>query len=168
MAFLWFKKSPLGIKRGSNVTLLESFGNLEVGKEYITAKIDDDFVWLVMADFLIRETDKVKADEQQAWLEKNAVRVPKSSVTKQRLQFNSGIVTEQSAEDAGRNAARQIVQIVNCWKTGNWPQTFGIRYPRNDRDDAYFRAFVLGDEVFKQHNFVKLDEQSFDELFQED
>ncbi|HZS43400.1 MAG TPA: PD-(D/E)XK nuclease family protein [Candidatus Paceibacterota bacterium] len=168
VAFLWFKKSPLGIKRGSNVTLLESFGNLEVGKEYITAKIDDDFVWLVMADFLIRETDKVKADEQQAWLEKNAVRVPKSSVTKQRLQFNSGIVTEQSAEDAGRNAARQIVQIVNCWKTGNWPQTFGIRYPRNDRDDAYFRAFVLGDEVFKQHNFVKLDEQSFDELFQED
>ena len=65
-------------------------------------------------------------------------------------------------------AARQIVNIVNASKTGQWPNTFGIRYPHDDRNDGYFRAFVMKDEMFKQQNFSKSDEQSFDDLFKEE
>ena len=100
--------------------------------------------------------------------DKYATRVKLTSVTKQMLQFNSGRVTEQSANDAGRIVGRQIVGIVNAWKTQAWPNTFGIRYPHDDRNDSYFRAFVLGDEAYKKQNFTKSDEESFDTLFQEE
>jgi hypothetical protein len=89
-------------------------------------------------------------------------------VTRQRLQFNAGRVSEQSANDAGRIAARQIVGIVNAWKNNEWPDTFGIRYPKDDRNDSFFRAFSLGDEAYKKANFTKSDEKAFDDLFQED
>jgi hypothetical protein len=103
-----------------------------------------------------------------SWLEQYGLFVPDTSLTRQRLQFNAGFVTQASAEDAGRNAGRQIVGIVNAWKTQQWPNTFGIRYPHDDRNDSYFRGFVLGDENYKKQNFTKSDEESFDDLFQEE
>ena len=79
-------------------------------------------------------------------------------ITKQRLQFNAGYVTIESAEDAGKIAQGQIVRIVNAWQNDTYPNTFGVRYPKDDRSDPYFRAFVLNDEAFKQQNFTKSDE----------
>ena len=90
-----------------------------------------------------------------------------STLTRQRLQFISGRVTDQSANEAGEIAARQIVQIVNSWKNKSWPNTFGIRYPNDDRNDPYFRAFVLGDNMFKDQNFTKTNEESFDDLLED-
>jgi hypothetical protein len=113
------------------------------------------------------QTDGAK-QRAQNWLDQYGVKVPLSSLTRQRLQFNSGRVTQQSADDAGRIAGRQIIQIVNAWKNKEWPNNFGIRYPHDDRNDSYFRAFVLGDEVYKKQNFIKADEETFDSLFQED
>ena len=111
----------------------------------------------------------VEAEQRRLnWLHDNGALVSILDITKQKLQFNSGIVSESSANDAGRTAARQIVEIVNACKTGIYPQTFGIRYPKDDRNNPYFRAFVLGDEMFKKHNFTKVDEESFDDLFNEE
>jgi hypothetical protein len=64
----------------------------------------------------------------------------------------------ESAEDAGKIAQKQIVNIVNSWREDNWPNTFGVRYPHDDRSDPYFRAFVLNDKQFKESNFTKSDE----------
>jgi hypothetical protein len=108
----------------------------------------------------------IEAKERKyAWIRANATRVEATKITKQRLQFNAGYVTVESANDAGEIAARQIINIVNAWKRNVWPNTFGIRYPHDDRGDAYFQAFVLDDEKFRDTNFKKVDEESLDELF---
>ncbi len=84
--------------------------------------------------------------------------------------INCGFVSIESASEAGEIAARQIVQIVNSWKTYKdskpWPNGFGIRYPRDDRNDPYFRAFVLKDEGFKKEYFTQREEETFDDMFE--
>jgi hypothetical protein len=114
--------------------------------------------------------DQTNAAKERAftWLKINGVSVAEHEITKQRLQFNCGFVTIESANEAGQIAARQIVQIVNSWKTKSWPNTFGIRFPNDDRSDPYFRAFVLKDEAFRQEYFIKRDEESLDDLFAEE
>lgn len=181
VSLLWFKKSGLGYKKGYSATFIEPVGQYVAGQECVIARVEDKHAWVVYNDFMVDEMEKAqgkkgdKLDQTDAakqralnWLTQNGTYTPLVNLTRQRLQFNSGRVSPQSAEDAGRIAGRQIVSIVNAWSTRQWPNTFGIRYPRDDRNDSYFRAFVLGDERFKEQNFIKSDEQSFDDLFQED
>lgn len=180
-AFLWFKKSGLGYKKGYSASVIDAAGPFSGGQECVIARVEDDNAWIVYNDFMLKEMDRAqglkgeKLDQTDAakeralnWCKTNATFVPLKSLTRQRLQFNAGFVSEQSANEAGMTAARQIVQIVNAHKSGQWPNTFGIRYPKDDRNDAYFRAFVQGDEMYKKQNFVKSDEQSFDDLFKEE
>jgi len=182
VGLLWFKKSGLGYKKGYSATFIVPTGQYQAGQECVIARVENDYAWVVNNDFLVDEMEraqgKTKAgrldttDEADRrcidWLDKYATYTPLANLTRQRLQFNSGRVSEQSAEDAGRIAGRQIIQIVNAWNQKQWPNTFGIRYPKDDRNDSYFRAFVLGDETYKQQNFIKSDEQTFDDLFRED
>ncbi len=180
VSLLWFKKSGLGYKKGYSVTFIDPVAPYEAGQQAVVAKVEDDKAWIVRNDFMVGEMDRAqgkKSDKldqtaeakkrQQEWLEQYASLVPLSAVTRQRLQFNAGLVSQGSAEDAGRQAARQIIGIVNAWKSKEWVNSFGIRYPRDDRNDSYFRAFVYGDEAFKKQNFIKSDEESFDDLFEE-
>ncbi len=181
VSLLWFKKSGLGYKKGYSATFIVPTGVFLAGQECVIAKVDDQHAWVVYNDFMVDEMERAQgkkgdrldttdAAKQRAqdWLTQHGTYTPLENLTRQRLQFNAGRVSEQSAEDAGRVAARQIVAIVNAWNTKQWPQTFGIRYPKDDRNDSYFRAFILGDETFKQQNFTKSDEQTFDDLFRED
>ena len=114
-------------------------------------------------------TDQTKAAKarKMEWLEKNAPLVKLSDMTRQRLQFNSGFVSIESANEAGQTAARQIVGIVNSWKNKSWPNEFGIRFPHCDLNDPYFRAFVLNDEAYRKENFRQSDQDEFDDLFDE-
>jgi hypothetical protein len=176
VAMLWFVKKALGLKKGYNVTMLETTGSFLAGEEAVIAKLEDNFVWVVKTDFMVDEMDKVKKqgkpeDEEQIahnWLNQHGAKVKLTDVTKQKLQFSSGVVSPAEAEDAGRTAARQIIEIVNACKTGVYTRNYGIRYPRDDRNNPYFRAFVLQDEMFKKQNFTKVDEESFDDLFKEE
>lgn len=179
VSLLWFKKTNRTIQKGSSVTLLEGNDSFQAGKEAVVAKIIDDDVWIVRNDYMLEEMEKVQgkkpngkidqtnAAEERAfeWLKINGVVVPEHHLTKQRLQFNCGFVTIESANEAGQIAARQIVQIVNSWKNKSWPSTFGIRFPNDDRHDPYFRAFVLKDEMFKEEYFKKTDEETVEDLF---
>jgi hypothetical protein len=181
VAFLWFVKKGLGYKKGYSVTLLEATENFKAGQEAVIAKVDGDHAWVVYNDFMLEEMDRAqgkkgdKLDQTDVakeralnWLKQNGTFTPLTSLTKQRLQFNAGLVSEQSAAEAGQIAARQIVSIVNASKNNQWPNTFGIRYPHDDRNDSYFRAFVLKEEAYRNQNFIKSDEQSFDDLFREE
>lgn len=181
VSLLWFKKSGLGYKKGYSATFIVPTGPFTAGQECVIAKVEDQHAWVVYNDFMLLEMDKAqgkkgdKLDQTDAakqralgWLKQNGTQTPLENLTRQRLQFNIGRVSEQSAEDAGRIAGRQIMQIVNACKSGQWINTFGIRYPKDDRNDGYFRAFILGDETYKQQNFSKSDEQTFDDLFRED
>jgi hypothetical protein len=172
VALLWFVKKGLTIQKGYSVTLLEDAGTLKAGQEAVVAQVEDEGIWLLSNDFLIEEMEKAqgkKADgkteqtkeakaRRDAWLEQYGTFVSEESVTKQRLQFNAGFVTVESAEDAGKIAQKQIVGIVQAWQTQNYPNTFGVRYPHDDRSDPYFRGFVLNDKQFKELNFIKSDD----------
>jgi PD-(D/E)XK nuclease superfamily len=184
VGLLWFVKKGRSLQKGSSVTLLEAAGPLAAGSEAVIAQVDGDDSILLANDYMIEEMEKAqgkkedgKTDQTKAakarrdeWLATNGTRVPNDILTKQRLQFNAGYVNVDSADDAGAIAARQIVNIVNAWKihvTGRngYPNTFGIRYPHDDRSDPYFRAFILGDEGYKNLNFTKSDDNTMDELF---
>ena len=180
VALLGLIKKGRALQKGSSVTLLEDAGNFKAGQEAVIAQVDGDDLILVANDFLIEEMGKAQGEKngkldqtnaakarRDAWLEQFGVRVPSELVTKQRLQFNAGYVTIESANDAGEIAAGQIVRIVNAWKSGKWPNTFGIRYPHDDRSDPYFRAFVLNDDSFRSTNFTKSDDAALDDLFED-
>ncbi len=186
---LWFTKKNPAIQKGSSVTLLESVVDPDrcnllynAGDEAVIAKCDGEMIWIVRNDFMLEEmekaqgkkpdgkTDQTNAAKERAveWLKINGLCVHANFLTKQRLQFNCGFVTIESANEAGQIAARQIVQIVNSWKTKSWPSTFGIRFPSDDRSDPYFRAFILKDEAFKQEYFKQSDGETLDDLFEDE
>jgi hypothetical protein len=180
VAFLWFKKAGINLSKGSSVTLLEDVGRLKAGDEAVVAQTTDNGVWLVTNDYFLEEManaqgrkedgsiDQTKAAKERKakWLEENAIEVPERAVTRQRLQFNCGFVSIESANDAGKVAAKQIVDIVNAWKEKSYPNWAGIRYPDDNQNDSYFRAFVLNDTAFKEQNFIRADEE-LDDLFDE-
>lgn len=180
VGLLWFKKTGHNLQKGSSITMLETVGKFAAGMEAVVALVDEDGLWIVHNDFMLDEmsaaqgikngkteqTNDAKA-RRLVWLEANAERATPEQVTRQRLQFNSGFVTQQSADESGMDAARQIMNIVNAWNSKQWPNTFGVRFPHDDRSDPYFQAFVLGDENYKKLNFVKTDEDTLDELFAE-
>lgn len=186
VALLWFRKCGTGFKRGYSVTILEQVGDYKPGDEAVVAQVDGENIWIVKTDFMLEEMDRVqgtkknKNDEDRTdqtdeakqramnFLEQHGLKVHSGYLTRQKLQFNSGRVSERSAEEAGQIAASQIVQIVNAWKTKQYPDGFGVRYPRDDRNDPYFRAFILKDETFKKLNFTKRDEETLDDLFEEE
>jgi hypothetical protein len=182
---VWFKKTSRSMQKGSSITMLETVSDFQAGDEAVIAKIEEGDIWLVRNDFMLEEmekaqgkkpdgkTDQTNAAKQRAfeWLQNNGTVVGPTEITKQRLQFNSGFVTLESANEAGQIAARQIVEIVNAWKkykdSTPWPSGFGVRFPKDDRNDPYFRAFVLKDEAFKKDYFKKSEEETIDDLFEE-
>jgi hypothetical protein len=171
VSLLWFRKTALGYKKGYTATVIDQTGDMYPGREVVIAKVDGDNLWVVHNEFMLEHMDHMMGkdkDEQKQdiWLAQHAAKISQSSVTKQRMQFNTGRVSQQSADDAGKIAGRQIIGIVNAWKNKEWPNTFGIRYPKDDRNDSYFRGFVLNDEAYRKQNFTKSDEESFDSLFQ--
>lgn len=172
-ALLWFVKKGLTIQKGYSVTLLEDVGNMKAGAEAVVALVEDEGIWLLPNDFMVEEMERAqgkKADtgkteqtkeakaRRLAWLVENGTFTDEGSVTKQRLQYNAGFITIESAEDAGLIAGKQIVEIVNAWHSQKYPNTFGVRYPHDDRSDPYFIAFVLGNKQFQESNFTKTDE----------
>src|SRR5216684_1511501 len=179
VALLWFVKKGLTIQKGYSVTLLEDAGFLKAGQEAVVALVEDEGIWLLPNDFMVEEMERIQGkkngkteqtnvakERRAAWLEENATFTGEESVTKQRLQFNAGFVTIESAEDAGKIAQRQIINIVNAWHTGNYENTFGVRYPHDDRSDPYFQAFVLDNKQYRASNFTKSDEDI--DLFADD
>jgi hypothetical protein len=179
VALLWFVKKGLSLQKGYSVTMLEDAGKLKAGQEAVIALVEDEGVWCLPNDFMVEEmtkaqgskngkTEQTKAAKERRdnWLKENGSFVKEDAVTKQRLQFNAGYVTIESAEDAGKIAMKQIVNIVNSWKTDNWPNTFGVRYPHDDRSDPYFQAFVLNDKNYRELNFTKSDDDV--DLFADD
>jgi hypothetical protein len=179
VALLWFVKKGLTIQKGYSVTLLEDAGRMKAGQEAVVALVEDEGIWLLPNDFMVEEMERVQGkkngkteqtnvakERRAAWLLENGTFAEEDQITKQRLQFNAGFVTVESADDAGKIAQRQIINIVNAWKTGNYENTFGVRYPHDDRSDPYFRAFVLNDKQFKESNFTKSDDDI--DLFADD
>ena len=180
-AFLWFKKSGHSVKKGYRVTLLVDAGRFQAGEEAVIASVEGDNLYIVGNDDMMEEMAKAQGRKEdgsldtkkeaklraEEWREQNAVLVPAADVTRQRMQFSAGIISKQSALDAGTIVANQIVKIVNAWDTNLWPNTFGVRFPHDDRRDPYFKAFVLRDNAFRDSMFEQKVEEDLSDYFDE-
>jgi hypothetical protein len=182
VAFLWFKKCGHRLQKGTSITLLADAGRFKAGDEAVVASVEDDNCYVVGNDSMLEEMrkaqgfregpqdlDTTKAAKERAriWREENAELVSCNNITRQRLQFSAAQVDPKSAEDAGRIAADQIVRIVNSWETNHWKNTFGIRFPHDDRRDGYFKAFVLRDNTFRDSMFEQKAEEDLSDYFSE-
>lgn len=181
VALVWFVKKSHKIEKGSKVTFLEPAGAFVAGQEAIVAATEGESVIVLANDSLVAEMERVQGRKEDGklmqtneakarrdeWLFKFGAKVHTNFLTKQRLQFNAGFVTVESANDAGEIAGSQIVRIVNARMRNVWTNTFGIRYPHDDRSDPYFRAFVQKDQMFRDQNFTKAGDD-FDDLFADD
>ena len=152
----------------------------QAGNEAVVACEGEEDVWLVLNDYFViqmeeaqgrkngrLDTTKAAIERRNEWLTTNAIAVPKTAVTRCRVQFNTARITAEEAAIAGRQAGRQIVGIVNSWKTNTWDDLFGVRYPNDSTNDPYFIAFVQNDENYRKLNFEKADEDVFDDFFAE-
>jgi hypothetical protein len=178
-ALLWFTKSGHKLEKGTSVTLLENAEPFKAGQEAVVAHVTDEGVWIVVNDFVVTlmeeaqgrkadgklDTTKAATERKLAWLASNATRVPENFLTRQRLQFNSGFITQEMANNAALVAGNQIQQIVNAWKSKNWINKFSNRPGFGYTNDPYFRAFVLRDEAFKKEYFTKKDDETLDDMF---
>jgi PD-(D/E)XK nuclease superfamily protein len=178
-ALLWFVKKGLKLAKGYSVTLLEDAGYMKAGQEAVIALIEEDGIWLLPNDFMVDEMERIQGqkngkteqtnaakERRDKWLEENGTWAQPEAITKQRLQFNAGFITVESANDAGAVAQDQIIRIVRAWQNDQWPNKFGVRYPNDDRSDPYFQAFVLNNQMFRDQNFTKSDDDI--DLFAED
>jgi hypothetical protein len=181
-ALLWFTKKAHKLEKGYSVTLLVDAGQFKAGQEMVIAKTDDESLILLANDFMVEEMERAqgkksdgKTDQTNAakarrdeWLVTHGTWAPVDAVTKQRLQFNAGYITIESANEAGEIAAAQIVGIVNASKTNRWPNKFGVRYPHDDSSDPYFIAFIKDDEMYRKTAFTKSDDGTLDDMFESD
>ena len=183
VAFLWFKKTGHKLGKGRSVTLLTNSAKFAAGDEAVVCAVVGDQAYIVRNDDELEKMEMAQgrkpgvdgkkgalmttkdADARKfEWLQQNADLVDTDVLTRQRLQFNAGIVQKQYAEDAGAVVARQITGIVNCWETKNWPMEFGVRFPKDSRKDSYFKAFVEDDKMFREQYFIKSSGDNFDDL----
>ena len=183
VAFLWFKKAGHKLGKGRSVTLLTNSAKFAAGDEAVVCAVVNDQAYIVKNDDELEKMEMAQgrkpgvdgkkgalmttkdADARKfEWLQQNADLVDTDVLTRQRLQFNAGIVQKQYAEDAGAVVARQITGIVNCWETKNWPMEFGVRFPKDSRKDSYFKAFVEDDKMFREQYFIKSSGDNFDDL----
>jgi hypothetical protein len=184
VAFLWFKKTGHRLSKGISVSLLTDSKKFKAGDEAVVAAVNnDDTVYIVKNDNELEQMETAQgrkpgvngkpggllitkeADARKiAWLRENADLVDADILTRQRMQFNAGIVKKQFANDAGAVVERQIKGIVTCWKTKNWPMDFGVRYPKDSRKDSFFRAFVEDDKMFREQFFNRSAADTFDDL----
>lgn len=186
VAFLWFKKAGHNLQKGSSVTLLSNGQRLKAGEEAVVAQVLEEQAYIVKNDDELSkmetaqgrkpgiggkpgdlETTKEAKGRKAAWLALNADLVEIDTLTRQRLQFNAGIVKQEYADDAGFVVGRQITEIVNARKSGRYPMEFGVRFPHDSRKDSYFRAFVEDDKLFREQ-FFTLSDSSFDDLLVQD
>lgn len=186
VGLVWFKKCSPSLKKKYSVTLLQDCEDLKAGDEAVVAQVlKDGTVYIVRNDYFIdqmhiaqgRKKNKAgvekldttgEAEERRdLWLAKNATLVPVTSLTRQRLQFDSGLVSKESALEAGYIAGDQIQGIVNSWKRNVWPDKFKARPPHMDLNDSYYKAFSRNDEQFRKDNFTQVINDDLD-LFTED
>ena len=178
VAFLWCKKSGHKLGKGRSVTFLTYSTKYKAGDEAVVASMAGEQCWVVKNDIELKRMEEAQGRSpagkllntkesdarKDVWLQANAELVDCEILSRQRIQFNAGIVKDQFAEDAGAVVARQITGIVNCRKMNQWPMEFGVRFPKDSRKDSFFRAFVEDDKMFREQNFTQSSDGNFDDL----
>lgn len=174
VAFLWFKKNLHELQKGTSITLLKDAGSFKAGDEAVVAYTnEEEGTWIVKDDFVMEEMKKYVGDKpttkegkakRMEFLQNVATVCTPDVLTRQRLQYSSGFVSIEKAEDAGHIIGNQISNIVAARERNIWVDKFGVRFPHDNRKDPFYRAFNLNDEEFRKTMFEKKGEEPMDDF----
>lgn len=166
VGFLWFQKIGRGIKKGSEVTLLDS-GNVGVvikvetddfGTRYWvgSAKVEEEMDKL----FPSNKKSKEVLDAKQKWISEHAALVQEKLLTKQLVQVRMAKVPLKMAQERGRGIAQDVADIRSASAANFFPQEGGIRFPNDKCLHCEMRGICSGDDEVRD----KLVQISTDEL----
>lgn len=187
-AFLNLQKCGRSLERGSHVSLLEPVGEFWPGKtgvvikyqEYEPAEAADpakpkskpspevpEELWIVESDEVIQEMllqcgkgqKKEEKEAREAFIRANATLVPKTFVTKQRVQFVRAHIGVEEQLEAARQVGQDVAQIVHHNEQNFWPRTGGIRYPNTKCPTCPYRGICLDNKELRDQFLFRTDEE---------
>jgi hypothetical protein len=175
VAFLWFVKKSHGSKFGSRVTLLQDFGGLKAGAEFVVLEKEGEFLWVGTKDTLSmydklftnaagktitgKAATAVSAEFHNLGI---STRVPVALVTKQLVQFASARIGAQELEDMGKVVGQVTVEMVVAHETDFYPMEPGVRYPSEKCPTCDMRFICSGDGDGRDHFLTRTGEEWLD------
>lgn len=162
VAFLWFKKCGRKMSKGDEVTVLHECKAGRPGEKLIVLKADDFGVWVTPNQRVVDEIDslfKGKSKETEAarakYIETNAEHVPEHYLTKQQIQFGSGVVSKESADDIGRAIKKDIIDICGATEQDFFPMLSGVRWPKDQCLNCCMRGICSGNNELRDKIIVR-------------
>jgi ribosomal protein L24 len=135
VGFLWFTKTSRNIKKGDWVTVLD--GEL-AGEEVSVVLAPKDKSGLVVT------------------LNEKEHTIPISTVTKQRLQFFRGTISDEDRQEVGEEIGKQVAEIVDHNSRNFFPKNPGVRFPQNHCTFCEYLPICLGDNKKIEATLVKI------------
>jgi hypothetical protein len=168
VAFLYFVRCGLDMKKGSKVTLLVnappfqagglatvfSVSSPENGQKTVSVIDQEHYEKYSAAASGLKgkALDAAKADYAQY-----VVPVPEGAVTKQRMVFIQGTISEQERQETGEAIGKQVAEIVACREQGKYPQRAGIRFPADFCTNCPMLGICAEDEKLREERLKPLD-----------
>ena len=164
VGFLWFIKASPSVKKGDSVTLLTDVEDWSAGRSLEVVRFvehgvadpaevdkvvvgDAEIVQIMdaeLAEIKGKGSVERKAEVSAAYLSDGRIRiVPRSDVTKCRLQWVEGTIPEKDLPDAGQQIGHKMIQIKTAAETNFFPKTGGIRYPNQKCPTCRMRGLCL-------------------------
>jgi len=158
VGFLWFTKTNRSVEKGSRVTLLEDVDVFCAGHELSVFSVEkqdfgEDILWVIPdAETLdafekrtkdLKPTTNAYKEIKKKFLDNAGIVVPKSKVTKQRMQFQTAHFTQADRDEIAQQIGMDIAQIVHANETNFWPKQGGIRFPNDKCTKCPMRGICL-------------------------
>lgn len=144
VAFLWFRKHGRTVKKGDTVTILFPYGGHEPGECATVQQAEKGTL------HLLSDRDGSQFD------------VPEKVVTKQEVQFKTGTVTKESAEDMGDLIKDDIIAIHRSTERGRFGMNSGVRYPKDQCTRCMMRGICAGNDELRDQLVVLKGENDLD------
>ena len=123
--------------------------------------------WIVDNEEKIEEMFKAcgkgqTKDEKEArenWIHTNATLVNKSILTKQRIQFLNGFISQEDQLDAAKIIGHDVAKIVYANQENFWPKEGGLRFPNDKCVRCQFRGNCLTNTQLRDTLVFRSDEE---------
>jgi hypothetical protein len=185
VAFLYFVRCGLEIKKGNKVTLLVNAPPFEAGDEALVFSVENPENGKTMVSLLNQETYDTYAaaasglkgkalDVIKANYASKIITLPADAVTKQRLVFIPGAISAQEREETGEAIGKQVAEIVAAREKNVWAQRPGVRFPHDVCTNCPMLGICTENEKLRDEKLVASEnlqkealsvEEEWDKLF---
>jgi len=141
VAFLYFTRKGLTMKKGDTVTLLKPVGDHKPGDELsvLATPTDQDktLYLLTKEDYgaYKKESSGLKGNAAKeiikTYLNEKAFGVISDDATKQRLQFAQAVISKEEQWNEGEKIGQDVAAIIASREKNKFRQNNGIRFPND-------------------------------------